>query len=194
MSSSTQNLDRQIIALTKAGVDARDIFTDKFSGKDFERPNYLLLRDRILREGDVLYVTSLDRLGRNKLQTIDEFKGFQKRGITVRILDLPTTLISLDGQEWVINMVNNVIIEVLASIAENEREKIRSRQREGIDAALASGKHLGRNAIGYPENWQQVYGLWKAGNLTAVQAMRLLGLKKSTFYKLAREYKNTEEE
>lgn len=194
VSTSEQNLDRQLIALTDAGIAARDIFTDKLSGKDFDRPQYQLLRDQILREGDELFVKSLDRLGRNKSQTLEELRHFKEAGVVVRILDLPTTLIDLEGNDWVMEMINNIIIEVYASIAENERLTIRQRQREGIDAAKAAGRQLGRSRIEFPENWEQVYDIWSAGNISAVQAMKLLGLKKSTFYKLAREYDDRKKE
>ena len=190
VSTSDQNLDRQLIALTDAGIAARDIFTDKLSGKNFDRPQYKLLRDQILREGDELFIKSLDRLGRNKSQTLEELRHFKEAGVVVRILDLPTTLIDLEGNDWVMEMINNIIIEVYASIAENERMTIRQRQREGIDAAKAAGRQLGRNRIEYPENWQQVYGIWSTGKISAVDAMKLLGLKKSTFYKLVKEWRN----
>lgn len=190
VSTSEQNLDRQLIALTDAGIAARDIFTDKLSGKNFDRPQYQLLRDRILREGDELFIKSLDRLGRNKSQTLEELRHFKEVGVVVRILDLPTTLIDLEGNDWVMDMINNIIIEVYASIAENERMTIRQRQREGIDAAKVAGRQLGRNRIEYPENWQQVYGIWSTGKISAVDAMKLLGLKKSTFYKLVKEWRN----
>ena len=190
VSTSEQNLDRQLIALTNAGIAARDIFTDKLSGKNFDRPQYQLLRDQILREGDELFIKSLDRLGRNNSQTLEELRHFKEAGVVVRILDLPTTLIDLEGNDWVMEMINNIIIEVYASIAENERMTIRQRQREGIDAAKAAGRQLGRNRIDYPENWQQVYGIRNTGKISAVDAMKLLGLKKSTFYKLVKEWRN----
>ena len=190
VSTSEQNLDRQLIALTNAGIAARDIFTDKLSGKNFDRPQYQLLRDQILREGDELFIKSLDRLGRNKSQTLEELRHFKEAGVVVRILDLPTTLIDLEGNDWVMEMINNIIIEVYASIAENERMTIRQRQREGIDAAKAAGRQLGRNRIEYPENWQQVYGIWDTGKISAVDAMKVLGLKRSTFYKLVKEWRH----
>ena len=101
-------------------------------------------------------------------------------------MDLPTTLVDLpEGQEWIFEMINNILIEVLASIAEQERLTIRQRQAEGIAAAKEKGKHLGRPQTEYPPNWNEVYHLWKQGKITAVSAMKELNLKRSTFYKLA---------
>ena len=121
---------------------------------------------------------------------MQELRYFKERHIIVRVIDLPTTMIRLpEGQEWVFDMINNILIEVLASIAEQERLTTRQRQAEGIAAAKDRGAHLGRPAVEFPQNWDSVYSLWRAGEVTAVAAMRSLGLKRSTFYKLARRYK-----
>ena len=134
ISDKKQNEARQIEALTKYGVEEKYIKIDKASGKNFNRENYLLLRDEILRAGDTLVVKELDRLGRNKEQIKEELDYFKNNKIRVKILNIPTTLIDLpEGQEWVFEMVNNILIEVLGAIAEEERIKIRQRQREGID-------------------------------------------------------------
>ncbi len=193
VSTKEQNLDRQILELKKYIDDERDIITDKQSGKDFDRVGYRSLRETLLRKGDTLIVKSLDRLGRNKQAIKDELEYFRKAGIRVQILDLPTTMIDFPNGEngsWIIDMLNNIIIEVLASMAEQERLTIRKRQAEGIAAAKLKGKHLGRPKAEYPSDWAKVYGIWKAGNITAVQAMQELNLKKATFYKLAKNYEN----
>lgn len=189
VSSREQNLDRQILALREYVQDERDLITDKESGKDFDRPGYRSLRDTLLRTGDTLVIKSLDRLGRNKEQVKAELEYFKAQGIRLQVLDLPTTMLALpEGQEWIRDMVNNILIEVLSSIAEQERLTIRQRQAEGIAAAKARGRHLGRPKAAYPENWEAVYTAWKSGGITAAHAMRELGVRKSTFYKLAREY------
>lgn len=189
VSSREQNLDRQILALREYVQDERDLITDRESGKDFDRPGYRSLRDTLLRTGDTLVIKSLDRLGRNKEQVKAELEYFKAQGIRLQVLDLPTTMLALpEGQEWIREMVNNILIEVLSSIAEQERLTIRQRQAEGIAAAKARGRHLGRPKAAYPENWEAVYTAWKSGGVTAAHAMRELGVRKSTFYKLAREY------
>lgn len=189
VSTKEQHLDRQLRALLDCGVDERDIVTDKASGASLERDGYLALKNTMLRDGDTLVIKSLDRLSRNKEHIKQELEYFKKRHIRVRVIDLPTTMLELPkGQEWVFEMINNILIEVLASIAEQERLTIRQRQAEGIAAAKENGKHMGRPATCYPPNWNEIYQQWKAGDLTAVAAMKKLGLKRSTFYKLANTY------
>ena len=130
-------------------------------------------------------VKSLDRLSRNKADIKNELQYFKENGIRLKVLDLPTTMIEYPaGQEWVLEMVNNILIEVLSSIAQQERETIRQRQAEGIAAARTKGKHLGRPRAVKPDNWNEVIERWHTGEITAVEAMRLTGMKKSTFYKL----------
>ena len=188
VSTREQNLDRQLEAFRRLGADERDIITDKESGKDMERSGYRALRETLLRPGDTLVIKSLDRLSRCKADIKRELEYFQRAGIRIKIIDLPTTMTDWpEGQEWVRDMVNNILIEVLGTIAEQERMTIRQRQAEGIAAAKKAGKHLGRARAERPEGWDEVTALWRDGQLTAVQAMDRLGLKKSTFYKLVRE-------
>lgn len=185
VSSREQNLDRQIAAFAAMGASERDIITDKESGKDLDRSGYTALKAAMLRRGDTLVVKSLDRLSRNKVDIKNELQYFKENGIRLKVLDLPTTLIEYPaGQEWVLDMVNNILVEVLASIAQQERETIHQRQAEGIAAAKAKGKHLGRPKAQKPDNWNEVIARWKGGEITAVEAMRQTGLKRSTFYKL----------
>lgn len=193
VSTKEQHLDRQVRALLENGVEERDIITDKASGASLERPGYQALKNSMLREGDTLIIKSLDRLSRNKEHITQELRFFKEHHIQVRVLDLPTTMVELPaGQEWVFEMINNILIEVLSSIAEQERLTIRQRQAEGIAAAKAKGKHMGRSRKEFPPNWEEVYSLWNAGKLTATAAMKELGLKNSTFYKLVRAYRERE--
>lgn len=188
VSSKDQNLDRQLAAFKALGADERDIITDKESGKDFNRPGYQYLREALLRLGDTLIVKSLDRLGRNKQQVKQELEYYKAMGVRVKIIDLPSTMADFPkGQEWICEMVNNIMIEVLATIAEQERLTIRQRQAEGIAEAKKQGRQLGRKKTELPAEWELVTGLWKSGSITAVQAMDRLGLKKSTFYRMVRE-------
>lgn len=193
VSSREQNLDRQVMAL-KQYVNEENILTDKTSGKDLERPAYQALKGALgLREGDTLVITSLDRLSRNKTDIKNELQWFQQKKVRLKILDLPTSLIEVpDGQKWIIDMIQNILIEVLASIAEQERLTIRKRQQEGIRAAKAKGKHLGRPRVRTPDNFSEVYSSWKREEITAVQAMQELGLSGSTFYRMVRAYENTD--
>lgn len=191
VSTKEQNLDRQMKSLVDFGVPVENIKSDKESGKDFNRENYQLLRNEILRKGDTLAIKELDRLGRNKDMLKKELDYFKSKGIRVKILNIPTTLMDIDeGQEWIIDMINNIIIEVLGAVAEEERNKIRSRQAEGITAAKEKGIKFGRPSVEYPKEFIPTYRQWKEGNLKAVEAMKLLGLKKTTFYKLVKQYEN----
>ena len=189
VSSKDQKLDRQLVELEKY-VDARYIFTDKLSGKNMDRPQYQLLR-KVAQHGDTIYIKSLDRLGRNKIQIKQELEYFKTEGVRVKILDIPTTMIELkEGQDWLIEMINNLLLEVLSTMAEQERLTIRSRQAEGIAIIKAknNGKGIGRPAASYPSNWNEVYKEWKSEDITAVKSMEKLGIKRNTFYKLVKKF------
>ena len=190
VSSKEQHLDRQIDQLKKF-VDDRDIFFDKQSGRDFDRSGYRQLKS-MLRFGDTLYVTELDRLGRNKKEIRQELEYFRQNDIIVRIMDIPTTMADFsqfgDLQKSIMDMVNSILIEVLSTQAENERLLIKQRQKEGIAAAKARGKHLGRPKAQYPVEWPIIYDKWKSGKITAVAAFTYLKLTKSTFYNLVKKY------
>lgn len=186
VSSKEQNLDRQIAAFKALGAQEREIITDKESGKNLERTGYQALKSAILRPGDTLVVKSLDRLSRNKRDIKNELQYFKDNRIRLKIIELPTTMMDLpEGQEWVFEMVNNILIEVLGTIAEQERETTHQRQAEGIAAAKAKGVKLGRPALTVPANWDEVYSAWKAGEITAKEAMERTGTKRTSFYKLA---------
>jgi DNA invertase Pin-like site-specific DNA recombinase len=185
VSSKEQNLDRQIAAFISLGAQERGIITDKESGKNLNRTGYQALKNAMLRRGDTLVIKSLDRLSRNKTDIKNELQYFRDNGIRLKVIDLPTTMMQLpEGQEWVFDMVNNILIEVLGTIAEQERETIRKRQAEGIAAARAKGKRLGRPRTSVPENWSEVYTAWRRGEITAKAAMEQSGLKRTSFYKL----------
>ena len=201
VSSKEQNLDRQLEAFRDMGADPRDIITEKASGKNFDRPHYNTLRNQILRRGDTLVVKSLDRLSRNKAELKDEIAGLQRDGIRLKVIDIPTTMVDFPAEyrssAWVMDMVTNILIEVLASMAEQERAYIKQRQREGLDAmkldehgrriSNRKGTHAGRPSAVRPANWDEVVPSWQAGKITAVEAMKLMNLKKNTFYKLVKE-------
>lgn len=184
VSTKEQNLDRQLIALSEQGIDERDIIVDKESGKDFDRRGYQSLKSTMLRPGDTLVVKSLDRLSRNKHDIKNELEYFKERHIRLKVLDLPTTLMELpEDQAWVFDMVNNILIEVLGTIAEQERTTIKQRQAEGIAAAKSRGVSFGRPQMSKPSNWDDVIADLQEGKITATQAMKLTNTKRTTFYK-----------
>ncbi len=188
VSTSHQNLSRQIAKFKELGADERQIITDKESGKDFNRQGYLALKNQLLRDGDTITVISLDRLGRNKAQIKEELEYFKKHNIRLKVLDIPTTLIDFpQGQEWVCEMVNNILIEVLGSIAQHERECIRTRQADGIAEAKKNNVKFGRPKAEKPANWDSVIAKWQEGQIKAVEAMEELGMTKATFYKMVKE-------
>lgn len=189
VSSKEQNLDRQIIQLQEYVME-ENILVDKESGKDLKRESYQALKGSLgLRDGDTLVITSLDRLSRNKEDIKRELEWFQKKDIRIKILDLPTSLIEIpEGQKWILEMIQNILIEVLSSIAEQERLTIRKRQREGIDAAKKKGKHLGRPRLNMPNRFGAVYVKWKAGEITAKRAMNELEMKSTSFYRMVKKY------
>ena len=201
VSSREQNLDRQIIALQQY-VSEDMIVTDKASGKDFNRPGYQSLKVGIgkLVKGDTLYVKSLDRFSRNKEEAKKELQYFSDLGVRVKIIDIPSTMTDIaEGQEWILDMINNILIEVLTSIAENERLTIRSRQAEGLAAmpvdetsgkkiSRKTGRCIGRPPIQMPEDFAKYYSRWKAKEITAIAAMQAMGLKPNSFYKLVHCY------
>lgn len=189
VSSKEQNLDRQIESLKKYGVEERDIITDKQSGKDFNREGYITLKNSLLREGDILVIKELDRLGRNMDQIKQEWQELEKLGVNIVVLDNP--VLNTEGKtDLERKLIGNIIFELLTYMAQKEREKIKQRQREGIDAAKALGKHLGRPRAKYPDNWDEIYHKWKKGEIKAVEAMELMGIKKNTFYNLIKRFED----
>lgn len=189
VSSKEQNLDRQIQALKKYGVNERDIVIDKQSGKDFNREGYQSLKNSLLREGDTLVIKELDRLGRNMEQIKNEWQELEQLRINIVVLDNP--ILNTEGKsDLESKLISNIVFELLSYMAQKEREKIRQRQREGIEQAKALGKHLGRPKATYPNNWKEVYKEWKDKKVSGVKAMQLMNLKKNTFYKLVKEYES----
>lgn len=190
VSSREQNTDRQIEALIRFGVPEQNIIIDKASGKDTEREGYQYLKRQILRRGDTLVIKELDRLSRNKADIKRELETFKEMGVRVKILDIPTTLTDFPPEQlWVQDMINSILIEVLGAIAENERNKIRTRQREGIEAAQKKNVRFGRPPKTLPDNWREVMAAVKRGEMRPMDAMRELGMSRSSFYRLASQYK-----
>lgn len=188
VSTNEQNLDRQLEVIKPYLTDEKYLYSDKASGKDMERDGFQNML-RAMRDGDTLYIKSIDRLGRNKAQIKKYLEQFKNEGIRIKIIDLPTTMQDIPtGQEWVVDMINNIIIEVYTSMAEQERATILKRQREGIDIAKSKGKHLGRPIITFPIEWDKLYKEWRSGKITAVAFMNEVGMKKATFYNKVKAY------
>ena len=185
VSSKEQHEDRQIEALINYGVAKDNIIIDKCSGKDTEREGYQYLKKQILRYGDTLVIKELDRLSRNKSDIKKELKFFKEKNVHIRILDIPTTLTDFPPEQtWVMDMINAILIEVLGSIAENERIKIRKRQREGIDAALKKNVKFGRPKIDIPDNWNSVIEKVETKEISISQALQALNIFRSSYYRL----------
>ena len=186
VSSKDQNLARQL-EVAKAYKNIDRVFCDKQSGKNFDRAEYQKLKE-IVVSGDEVVVKSLDRLGRNKEQTKEEIKWFKENGVALRILNLPTSLIDYQGQEWIMDMVNNILIEVLASYAEQERVEIKQRQAEGIAAKRASDSwdEYGRPVKETPD-FQNFVKKQKDGELTVAECCKILGISRATWYNRMKE-------
>ena len=196
VSSKEQNLERQIKELKGAGVEERNILMDKQSGKDFNRKSYNLLVGTdttapLLREGDVLIVYSIDRLGRNYTEIMKQWQYItQEIKADIRVLDMPLLDTRNNGDSLDSRFVADLVLQILSYVAQKERENIKARQSQGIAVAKEQGKHLGRPAAEFPDNWEAVYNEWKSHNITAVQAMKQTNLKKNTFYNLVKRYEN----
>lgn len=197
-STKEQHLDRGIQEINKfcenSNLALEKIYTDQQTGKDFNRPRYQVLKEDILRTGDTLIVTELDRLGRNKQDTLKELQYYKDKQIRVMILEIPTTLQDLSAldnsmAQMIMETINNMLIELYATMAQAEIEKKEKRQQEGIAAKKARGEweDYGRPKAQKPDNWNEVITKWQNGEITAVKAMELTGLKKTTFYKLVKE-------
>lgn len=181
VSSVEQNLDRQIAALEAYGIGERNIITDKMTGKNTERPGLILLMDQLLRRGDTLVVKELDRLSRSYADIKEIYRKLKDMGVDIVVLDTPL-LSTQNHSDIEREFVANVIFELYSYLAEKERQKIHTRQREGIDAARRAGKHLGRPRIPLPSNWDEETKKWLSGQQTAVQTIKNLKLSRSVFY------------
>lgn len=190
VSSKDQNVDRQINEVLPLVSTESHIIVEHATGKNFDRPKYKALKN-IMDKNDTLIIKSLDRLGRNYTQIKEEWYDLQKKGVYIKILDMPL----LDTSKYIndnlmATFLNNIVLEVLSYVAENERKNIKQRQREGIEIAKSKGKHLGRPKAKFPDNWESIYYDYKNGKIKAVDAIKLTNLKKTTFYKLIKQYEN----
>jgi len=197
-STKEQHLDRGLAEIEKFcsnnNYKLEKIYTDQLTGKSFNRPRYQVMKEDVLREGDILIVTEIDRFGRNKVEILKELRYFQDKGVRVMILELPTTTQDLSALDktmakMIMETINNMLIELYATMAQAEIEKKEKRQREGIETKKARGEweDYGRPKAQKPSNCEEVIAQWESGEITAVKAMELTGTKKTTFYKLLKQ-------
>ena len=190
VSSKEQNEERQIVSLLEAEVKTENIFTDKQSGKDFNRPQYMRLLKK-LKKGDVLYVKSIDRLGRNYEEILRQWHILTKeKEIDIAVIDMPL-LDTRRGKDLMGTFISDIVLQILSFVAENERSNIRQRQAEGIAAAKARGVKFGRPAVPIPDNFTSVHKAWRKKELTLKEAAQACNMPAGTFYGKARKIENT---
>ena len=184
VSTREQNEDRQRLALAALPVPEENIYMDKQSGKDFERPQYRRLVRR-LRRDDLLYVKSIDRLGRNYSEILEQWRMLTKeKGVDIAVLDMPL-LDTRRGKDLMGTFLSDIVLQVLSFVAENERDNIRQRQAEGIAAAKARGVRFGRPPLPLPDNFHMLHQAWRGQKITLRQAARACGMPTGTFYSKA---------
>lgn len=189
VSSRDQNEDRQLIALKEVGIPEKCIYLDKQSGKDFNRPQYKKLLRKMKRD-DLLYIKSIDRLGRNYEEILQQWRMLTKeKGIDIVVLDMPL-LDTRRGKDLMGTFLSDIVLQVLSFVAENERTNIRQRQAEGIAAAKAKGIRFGRPPQPLPPNFHTVYQQWKQGEITGTMAAKECHMPLSTFRYKAEIYEN----
>lgn len=190
VSSRDQNEDRQMIAMQELKVPRNNIYMDKQSGKDFNRPKYKRLLRR-LRQDDLLYIKSIDRLGRNYSEILEQWRVLTKeKGVDIVVLDMPL-LDTRRGKDLMGTFLSDIVLQVLSFVAENERTNIRQRQAEGIAVAKAKGVRFGRPPQPLPPEFHSVYQEWRSGKITGSEAARRCGMPLSTFRYRAEVYKKS---
>lgn len=188
VSITDQNEDRQLIALREQGVDEKNIFTDKQSGKDFERPNYKKLVSK-LKTGDLLYIISIDRLGRNYEEIQKQWRLLTKDiGIDICVLDMPM-LDTRNGKDLMGTFIADLVLQILSFVAQSERENIKKRQTEGIAAAKAKGVKFGRPEKEIPDDFEKIVRAWEQKKLPFEEVLKKCGMSEATFYRRLREYR-----
>ncbi|MGH1146233.1 recombinase family protein [Bacillus pseudomycoides] len=191
VSSKDQNEERQIQNMKNLEIEERDIFIDKESGKNMERENYQMLK-RLVRTGDTIVFDSLTRLGRNMNDTLEEFRYYEKHKVNLQFIKEPYINVNYTGEstnDVIQSAIQKATLTILSAFAEKERIDIKQRQAEGIALARKQGRRLGRPPVEITEEFTDAYKEWKSGSITAVGAMEKYGIKRSSFYKLAKQYK-----
>ena len=198
VSHQSQNLDRQLDQLRELVPEERNIIIDKQSGKNFDRMGYNMLvgsehNAPLIRAGDLLIITSLDRLGRNYTEIHEQWRRITKEiKADIQILDMPLLNTASGPDDLDHKFIADLVLQILSYTSEKERLAIRSRQRQGIDSARARGKKFGRPAVKITSDVKAIFEKWESGEISAVEAMRRSGLKRTSFYKIANARKNKE--
>lgn len=188
VSGIDQNEDRQIIAMREVGVPENNIFMDKQSGKNFERQQYINLREK-LKAGDLFYVLSIDRLGRNYEEIQNQWRILTKEiGVDICVIDMPL-LDTRNGKDLMGTFIADLVLQILSFVADNERTNIRKRQQQGIIAAKARGVRFGRPETPIPKNFGEIIKKWEKGYITVDDAIQKCGMSQATFYRRLREYR-----
>ena len=189
VSSKEQNEERQLIALQEMSVPEKNIFVDKQSGKDFKRPMYRRMLRKIKRD-DLLYVKSIDRLGRNYAEILEQWRILTKeRGIDIVVLDMPL-LDTRRGKDLMGTFLSDIVLQVLSFVSENERTNISQRQAEGIAAAKARGIKFGRPSLPLPDNFYEIHREWRMKKISLKEAAKACDMPVGTFYGKARKFEN----
>ena len=187
VSSTDQNEDRQLVAMLEKNIPQRNIYIDKQSGKDFERPQYKKLVKK-LREGDLLYILSIDRLGRNYEDIQKQWRILTKDiGVDICVIDMPL-LDTRNGKDLMGTFIADLVLQILSFVAQSERGNIKKRQAQGIAAAKAKGVKFGRPEVPMPDDFDKYIYKWDKGQITTLEILKKTGLTKSTFYRKVREY------
>ena len=190
VSTKEQNLDRQISIMKELGIEERNIYVEKESGKNFDRPVYRALVDNIMRKGDLLVVTELKRFGRNYSEIYKEWFHITKElECDIKVTSMPL-LDTTQYKELIGQLITDVVLSVFAYVAEEDWRERHELQAQGIKAAKTAGRNLGRPQITFPEDWSEVYGKWRSGEFSAREAMEHTGLKKDSFYRLVKKYES----
>ena len=188
VSSADQNEDRQMIALTEAGVPEKNIYMDKLSGKNFDRPQYVKLVKKV-KAGDLLYILSIDRLGRNYEEIQNQWRILTKeKGVDICVLDMPL-LDTRQGKDLMGTFIADLVLQILSFVAQSERENIRKRQEQGIAAAKARGVRFGRPEIPIPDNFEKIVSDWEKKRVSLNETLELCNMSEATFYRKLREYR-----
>lgn len=191
VSTKDQNPERQIKTLMEMGIEERNIYVEKKSGHNFNREVYDMLVNHIMRKGDRLTVTELKRFGRNYAEIYREWHHITKElQMDIRVADMKILDTSLN-KDLLGQVITDVVLALLSYVAEGDWEERHELQRQGIEVAKEAGKHLGRPRTEFPDNWEECYNRWKSGETTAREAMRLMGLKKDSFYRLVKKHEET---
>lgn len=192
VSTLEQNESRQVVAMYEKGLTDNKIFIDKQSGKDFKRPQYIRLMKK-LKKGDLLYVLSIDRLGRNYIEIQEQWKILTKiKGVDICVIDMPL-LDTRNGKDLMGTFIADLVLQILSFTAENERINIRKRQEEGIKAAKERGVKFGRPRIAVPENFGDIIALWENKEICLKEVLNRCDMKEATFYRRLREWKEENE-